>query len=686
LALAVLAPAGTRAVPASAEEPAASAATVAVAAPGTAEYWFAGTRLVFDRPQIRAGALAVATDDGGLARFLAKLGATLSYQPGQSYIVVSSGDRRTITFTLGSAQYGIAGSQQTAAFAPYVAGGAAYLPFAELARALYVDQVADGTSVVLQPQLAALDVRTTGRATVLTFRGASPLHFRRTTADDDEHLTLAFTGIATTLEHDRRIPSTVLQAVAISASGTPRNPTTVVDFEAAPGVTHALVPSDSTNAVSIAFGAPGVTLGGTPVPPAGDALIATLPVAARDPREMPAQAAPPASADTAPDTVPAPQTSQTPTATGLQTATVTDLRLDPVDQGLGIELGITGPVTYEWHRLSDNRWYVDLKPATLGLDPQTVPVQSDAVRSLRIKGFLGPTDRLPTVRVALTLATPRIVDLRATDAGLQIAVNRLDDLEPAKAGTGEIAGGKSIAAIVPLPPPPPDAAASPDGSAPGDGAPGDSAPAAGPPPDWKFAPQLSAGVNPRLIVIDPGHGGSDRGAMHNGLTEASLNLDISKRLQALLIAHGWLVKMTRESDVDVYQPNDSAHDELQARCDIANSAGARLFISVHSNSFTTSELRGTTTYYYKADSYALADAIHARLAADLPTRDDGIRKENFYVIHHTNAPSVLIETAFVSNPGDAQLLRSDAFRQKVAVSIANGVGDFTATSSSPDGN
>jgi N-acetylmuramoyl-L-alanine amidase len=174
--------------------------------------------------------------------------------------------------------------------------------------------------------------------------------------------------------------------------------------------------------------------------------------------------------------------------------------------------------------------------------------------------------------------------------------------------------------------------------------------------------------------------------MHNGLTEASLNLDISKRLQALLIAHGWLVKMTRESDVDVYQPNDSAHDELQARCDIANSAGARLFISVHSNSFTTSELRGTTTYYYKADSYALADAIHARLAADLPTRDDGIRKENFYVIHHTNAPSVLIETAFVSNPGDAQLLRSDAFRQKVAVSIANGVGDFTATSSSPDGN
>jgi N-acetylmuramoyl-L-alanine amidase CwlD len=706
LALAVLAAANARAVPVSAQEAAGSAATVAAtgsgstaAASGSADYWFAGTRLVFDRPQTRAGGLAVATDDGGLARFLAKLGATISYQPGQSYIVVSSADRRTITFTVGSAQYGVAGSLQTAAFAPYASGRAAYLPFAELARALYVDQVADGTSIVLQPQLAALDVRTTGRATVLTFRGASPLHFRRTTADDDEHLTLAFTGIATTLEHDRRIASAVLQGIAISANGTPRNPTTVVDFEAAPGVTHALVPSDSPNAVSIAFGAPGVTLGGTPVPAAGDATVATLPLAprdplaARDPRDLQSQAAPAATAsDSAAGPAPAPQTAETPTATGLQTATVTDLRLDPAGEALGIELGVAGAVTYEWHRLSDNRWYVDLKPATLGLDPQTVPVQSDAVRSLRIKGFLGPSDRLPTVRVALTLATPRIVDVRATDAGLQIAVNRLDDLEPAKSGMGEIAGGKLIASIVPLPPPAPDAAAaSPDGSAAAgtaaDGsAAGGSAPAEVPPPDWKFAPQLSAGVNPRLIVIDPGHGGSDRGAMHNGLTEASLNLDISKRLQTLLIAHGWLVKMTRESDVDVYQPNDSAHDELQARCDIANSAGARLFISIHSNSFTTSELRGTTTYYYKADSYALADAVHARLAADLPTRDDGIRKENFYVIHHTNAPSILVETAFVSNPGDAQLLHSDAFRQKVAVSIANGVGDFTAASSSSDGN
>jgi len=128
----------------------------------------------------------------------------------------------------------------------------------------------------------------------------------------------------------------------------------------------------------------------------------------------------------------------------------------------------------------------------------------------------------------------------------------------------------------------------------------------------------------------------------------------------------------------VYAPNDSAHDELQARCDVANNAGARLFISVHTNSFTTGVLNGTTTYYYKSDSYGLADAVHARLAANLPTQDDGIRKENFYVIHHTNAPAILVETAFLSNSGDARYLKSSAFIQSVATSIADGVGDYAS--------
>jgi N-acetylmuramoyl-L-alanine amidase len=198
---------------------------------------------------------------------------------------------------------------------------------------------------------------------------------------------------------------------------------------------------------------------------------------------------------------------------------------------------------------------------------------------------------------------------------------------------------------------------------------------------WKFGPQAS--YNSRLIVIDPGHGGSDAGAQHNGLTEKSLNLDVSLRLRDLLVSRGWVVKMTRQTDVDVYQPNDSARDELQARCDVANAAGARFFISVHTNSFTSSWQHGTTTYFYQAQSYGLAQAVHERLAATLPTADDGIIKENFYVVHHTKMPSILVEMAFLSNPTDAAYLRTDGFLQKMALGIADGVGNYASSPSQP---
>lgn len=642
------------------------------------DYWFAGTRLVFEHPQARPGGIAVASDDAGLTRLLAKVGATLSYQPGQRYAIVTTGDRRTITFAIGDASYDVAGLTQAAAFAPYAAGGAVYLPFTELARALDLSPVDDGGVTVLQPQIAGLDVRS-GRATVVTLRGAAPLRFKRTSGDGGDHLTLVFAGIASTLEPSRRIAGPALSGITITVGGTARNPVTVVDFQCVPNAERALVPSDAPNALALAFAPPGALAGGIPIPLKGDATLATVPLGAAASALAPAPPAASAASAAAGGPVPppppapgvaaAPETQATPTALGLAPATVGDVRVEPADEGLTVELGIAGNVTYEWHRLSDNRWYVDLKPATLAAAPQDEALQSDAATSLRVKGFVGPNDHLPTVRVALTLATPRIVDLAATGAGLAIVVNRLDDLAPQATGSGELAGGKLVASIVPLPPV----------AGPSDGGSGTEAP-----PGWKFGGgALAPGVNPRLIVLDPGHGGSDDGAMHNGLVEKELTLDISRRLRALLIARGWLVKMTRDSDVDVFAPNDSARDELQARCDVANAAGARLFVSVHINSFTSSDQSGTTTYYYKADSYGLADAIHARLAANLPTKDDGIRKENFYVIHHTNAPAVLVETAFISNPGDAQLLRSDAFLQKVASSIAAGVGDYAAPGKAP---
>src|SRR5581483_678437 len=195
---------------------------------------------------------------------------------------------------------------------------------------------------------------------------------------------------------------------------------------------------------------------------------------------------------------------------------------------------------------------------------------------------------------------------------------------------------------------------------------------------WKFAPTAHSDYvarNPRLIVIDPGHGGSDPGSQHGGLGEAALNLDTAKRLRDLLVARGWQVKLTRETDVDVFAPNDSARDELQARVDVANNAGARLFVSIHTNAFINSGPYGTTCYISKPDDVAFARMIEAHLAND-GTKDDGVVKSHLYVTVHTKMPAVLVEMAFLTNPNDFSLLGSPAWRQKVAQEIADGIGDY----------
>jgi len=199
---------------------------------------------------------------------------------------------------------------------------------------------------------------------------------------------------------------------------------------------------------------------------------------------------------------------------------------------------------------------------------------------------------------------------------------------------------------------------------------------------WKFGPHAGSGSgttyvpkNARLIVIDPGHGGSDQGAARHGTSEASLTLDMAQRLRSILVARGWQVQMTRNTDVDVYAPNDSARQELQARVDVANNAGARMFVSIHVNSFINSGPYGTTCYISKDGDVALARALESQLASD-GTKDDGIVKSHLYVTLHTLMPAVLVETAFLSNPNDYALLTSPAWRQKVAQSIADGIDRY----------
>jgi N-acetylmuramoyl-L-alanine amidase len=604
------------------------------AAAVTPNLWFEGTRLIFDRADSRAGDLAVTSADSGLATFLQKSGATLGYSPGQNYVVVTAADHREIVFTLGDTRYSNAGAVQAAPFAPSLTpSGAIVLPFFALARALYFEPVQDGGATVLQPQLGSLEVRVLGKSTFVTLHGATALLWKRLSDDAAPQVTLVFWHTATSLDRSRSIAGGLLRAIGLDVQGSPRVPKTLVTFDVAPGAARLLLPSDSPNTVRLAFAPPGVVTSGVPLPVHGDEALAAAP------------------------------SENAPSAPAMPAAQVTSLGVEPLQAGLDVRVGLSGDVDYEWHRLADGRWYLDFKNAQLAAAPADQQLDgSQGVAALRMRQM--GTIAFPAVRVALSLTSQRAVWLVPSAGGVTIHVDGADDPASAPLGVGRIVGGEVVAQDVS-----PSASATPEAEE----------------TPWKFGPRGAPSRNGRLIVIDPGHGGSDTGAMHNGVVEKDVALDISKRLRAVLIERGWQVILTRDTDTDVYQPNDSAHDELQARCDLANSAGARMFVSVHGNGSYSPSVNGTTTYYFRSDSLPLAQAVHDRLAATLPTKDDGILKENFYVIHHTTMPAILVETAFLSNAADAALLKSSAFLQKVALGIADGIGDAAGAVPDPSG-
>ena len=159
-------------------------------------------------------------------------------------------------------------------------------------------------------------------------------------------------------------------------------------------------------------------------------------------------------------------------------------------------------------------------------------------------------------------------------------------------------------------------------------------------------------VKNKIITIDPGHGGSDSGAVGpNGYTEKEGTFAISQKVASILNQSGAKVVMTRDSDVDVYGPNASARNELQARVDVGNNANSDIFVSIHCNAFVNPAANGTQTFYY-GSSYQgqrLAQSIQEKMIEANGLRDRGISTCNFYVVKHSYMPAVLIETAFITN-------------------------------------
>lgn len=193
-----------------------------------------------------------------------------------------------------------------------------------------------------------------------------------------------------------------------------------------------------------------------------------------------------------------------------------------------------------------------------------------------------------------------------------------------------------------------------------------------------FVPNLKEAFCGVKIVLDPGHGGADPGAIGRtlGLQEKVINYDVARRVAGLLTAYGARVILTRNGDYEV---------DLYARPEKANSLGADLFVSIHMNANTSAQLSGTTTYYARssangaerlAKSRRLAEHLQSALVSALRLEDKGVRQADFVVLRETAMPAVLIEAAFLSNPAEERLMATEQFRENTARAIVQGIGAY----------
>lgn len=169
----------------------------------------------------------------------------------------------------------------------------------------------------------------------------------------------------------------------------------------------------------------------------------------------------------------------------------------------------------------------------------------------------------------------------------------------------------------------------------------------------------------KIIFLDPGHGGTDVGAINGSRHEADDNLRLALAVQKLLVAQGHTVIMARTTDVYI---------SLAARTQAANSSGADIFVSLHRNSFTNSTANGTEIWVYTtagAVDVGAATEVLEQLAAVGIQSNRGIKKGNYHVLRESNMTSMLIELGFISNVKDNNLF--DAHFSDYATAIARGI-------------
>ena len=188
-----------------------------------------------------------------------------------------------------------------------------------------------------------------------------------------------------------------------------------------------------------------------------------------------------------------------------------------------------------------------------------------------------------------------------------------------------------------------------------------------------------AGEEAHFIVIDSGHGFFDAGKIGvSGALEKDINLAIALKLKADLESQGFHVRMTRENDVQLYdgmRPSDKKED-MQKRVSLMTDENCILAVSIHQNSYPDPSVFGTQVFYYthsREGENAAKVVQEALQKVELQKNREIKANDTYYMLKKTEPPVLIVECGFLSNPEEEALLCEDAYQEKLAEGIANGI-------------
>lgn len=201
--------------------------------------------------------------------------------------------------------------------------------------------------------------------------------------------------------------------------------------------------------------------------------------------------------------------------------------------------------------------------------------------------------------------------------------------------------------------------------------------------DYSYAKERSYPLKNKIIYIDPGHGGSDPGAMYKEVEEKNINLEISKQLRTELQKLGATVYLIREDDYDLSVPYTVNHkrSDLSRRSNIVNKSECHMFLSIHLNADPANSMKGAQVFYNSRnkENVKIAKIFQQLFREQLYSKRDYKRANDLYLLSRIETPAVLLELGFLSNANERYLLQTKDYQQKLVKVMVEGIQQYLQT-------